>query len=239
MLVLENIAKVFIEENQKTAALNNITLEINSGDFFVFIGPSGCGKSTLLRIIAGLENPSAGKITWSEIPKFGFVFQHFALFPYLTVFENIEFGLKMNNVPQKERKQIVDELIEEIGLTPFAKKHPKELSGGMNQRVGIARSLAISPNVLLLDEPFSSLDEFTAKNLRQLVLQIWQKRKITVLMVTHSISEALELADRIAVLTPRPATVEKIMVNDIKRPRNLRSKEFFLLEDLLQNYIKF
>lgn len=238
MLKVSNITKIFEFENQKLTALKDVSFEVQKGEFFVLIGPSGCGKSTLLRVIAGLEKPTSGSLEWEENPKLGFVFQNFALFPYLTVSENIEFGLKMGRVNKKDRQKVVKELIEEVGLKDFEDKHPKELSGGMKQRVGIARALAINPNVLLLDEPFSSLDEFTAETLRALLLSLWQKRKITVIMITHLIREAIELSDRVAVLTPQPGSVEKILDVDLPRPRNLRSEEFFKLEDKLKDLIK-
>lgn len=239
MLKVKDITKTFEFENQKLTALKDVDFEVQNGEFFTLIGPSGCGKSTLLRVIAGLEKPTSGSLEWSEDSKLGFVFQNFALFPYLSVSENIEFGLKMAGVNKKDRDKMVGELIEEVGLFEFEDKHPKELSGGMKQRVGIARALAIDPNVLLLDEPFSSLDEFTAEELRKLLLSLWQKRKITIIMITHLIREALELSDRVAVLTPQPGSVEKILDVELPRPRNLRSEDFFKLEDKLKELIKF
>lgn len=238
MLTLSNISKSFETDEEKIIALKDISFEVSDGEFFTIIGPSGSGKSTLLRIIAGLQVPSSGQMHWAKPPKLGFVFQNFALFPFLSVFENIEFGLKMRSIQKSQSKQIVNELIKEVGLTGFESKHPKELSGGMKQRVGLARALAIEPNVLLLDEPFSSLDEFTAEVLRDLTLKLWQTRKITVIMVTHLIREALELSDRIAVLTPQPGTVEQIINNNLDHPRNLRSEDFFKLEDKLKRLIK-
>lgn len=239
MLKIINLTKKFEVEEQEIKALDQVNLEVSNGEFCTIIGPSGCGKSTFLRIIAGLETKNNGELVWDNPPKLGYVFQNYALFPYLSVFENIEFGLKMEGMPVHDRTKIVMELIEEVGLTGFEDKHPKELSGGMKQRVGIARSLSIDPNVLLLDEPFSSVDEFTAESLRDLLLKLWQKRKITIIMVTHLIREALEMADQIVVMTPRPGTVEKILKNDLKRPRNLRSGEFFKMEDKLRELIKF
>ncbi|MBI3485713.1 ABC transporter ATP-binding protein [Candidatus Daviesbacteria bacterium] len=239
MLKIINLSKRFAVEDQEIRALDGLNLEVDNGEFCTIIGPSGCGKSTLLRIIAGLETKTTGELIWDNPPKLGYVFQNYALFPYLTVFENIEFGLKMEGVALHDRTKIVLELIEEVGLTGFEDKHPKELSGGMKQRVGIARSLSIEPNVLLLDEPFSSVDEFTAESLRDLLLKLWHKRKITIIMVTHLIREALEMSDQIVVMTPRPGTVEKILENELKRPRNLRSDDFFKMEDKLRELIKF
>lgn len=238
MLTVKNLTKIFTLDNAKITALRDINFSVEKSSFFTIIGPSGCGKSTLLRLLANLDKPTFGKIVWEEKPTLGFVFQNFALFPHLTVFQNIEFGLKMNGVDKEKRRKIVEELLVEIGLQEFKDKHPKELSGGMKQRVGIARSLAIDPNTLLLDEPFSSLDEFTAEKLRSLLLSIWEKRKITIIMVTHLISEALQLSDKIVVLSRAPGTVIKILDNTLPRPRNMRSSEFFKFEDELKILIK-
>jgi len=238
MLKVKEITKIYELENQELTALKKVSFEVKKGEFFVLIGPFGCGKSTLLRIIAGLEKANLGTLDWQENSKIGFVFQNFALFPYLTVFRNIEFGLKMSGVEKNIRQQLVNDLIKEVGLAGFEDKHPKELSGGMKQRVGIARALAINPNVLLLDEPFSSLDEFTSENLRSLLLKLWQKRKVTVIMVTHLIKEAIELSDRIAILTPQPGSVKEVIENRLPRPRDLRSQDFFQMEDRLKNLIK-
>ncbi|HKC14990.1 MAG TPA: ABC transporter ATP-binding protein [Patescibacteria group bacterium] len=238
MMQAKNIGKKFTLDSQEITALENVSFEIDKGEFAVVIGPSGCGKSTLLRILAGLESPTSGSVIWKEEKTIGFVFQSFALFPYLTVLENIEFGLKMKSIVKSKRHEVAKELIKEVGLLGFENKHPKELSGGMKQRVGIARALAISPNVLLLDEPFSSLDEFTAENLRSLILSIWKKRQITIILVTHLVEEAIELSDKIIVMTSGPGRVKSLIENKLKRPRNLRSKEFYSLEDKLENLIK-
>lgn len=238
MLDLHNVSYVFHDGSVRKTAFKDVTFSVKAGEFVTLLGPSGCGKSTLLRTLANLLPGHTGHIAWRELPKIGFVFQHFALLPYLTVYDNVAFGLRMNNVSEDVIKQKVSELLQEVELSSVAHLHPKELSGGMRQRVGIARALAIDPNVLLLDEPFSSLDEFTAENLRKLLLGIWQKRQITVVMVTHLIREALELSDRIVVFTPAPGQVEKVMVNHLKRPRNLRQEAFFKLEDELQLAVK-
>ena len=237
ILTVKNISKSFELENERILALKDISFDVETGEFLTIIGPSGCGKSTLLRIIAGLIKSTHGEIIWQENPRLGFVFQSFALFPFLTVFDNIDFGLKMKGIKIEERKEIVQELINEVGLSGFENKHPKELSGGMKQRVGIARSLVVNPNVLLLDEPFSALDEFTAQTLRKLLLDIWVKRKITIIQVTHLISEAIELANKIIVLSPAPGRIEKTLINRLSRPRAMRSPEFYALEDELNKLI--
>jgi len=209
------------------------------------VGPSGCGKSTLLRLIAGLDKPSKGKIIFDgdkPVPgesKMTMVFQSFALLPWLTIRENVGFGLKMRGANPSQIGKIVPNLISEMGLEGFEHKHPKELSGGMKQRVGLARALALEPEALLMDEPFSALDEFTADVLRKEFLKVWQKRKMTIVMVTHLVTEAAEMADRIVVFTPRPGTIEKIVENQLLRPRNKRSEDFFALSDKLTALVKF
>lgn len=239
ILNIDRISKSITEEGKTIDILDQISFEVEQGSFTTLIGPSGCGKSTLLRIIAGVIPATHGNLIWEDkTPPISFVFQGFGLFPYLTVAENIEFGLKMHDVPKTERQKKVKQLIEEVDLVGSENKHPQELSGGMKQRVGIARALAMEPALLLLDEPFSALDEFTADNLRQLLLKIWKGRDFTILMVTHLITEALELSDKIIVLKPRPGAVEKIIENKLDRPRNKRSHEFFKMEDELQKLIR-
>jgi NitT/TauT family transport system ATP-binding protein len=238
MLTLSNISKTYALDKQKVAALHDISFDVKDGEFFCLMGPSGCGKSTLLRIIADLIPQTAGTIKWETSEKIGFVFQNYALLPFLTVYQNIEFPLKMKDVALNKREEKVRELLGEVGLLGFEDKHPQELSGGMKQRVGIARALAADPNVLLLDEPFSSLDEFTADELRNLLLKIWRERKMTIIMVTHLVEEAVLLADRIAVLSAHPGRLKEIVPNHLKRARNPRSSEFYHLEDRLKALIQ-
>lgn len=237
---IKDLTKAVTEDKKLFEILNRVTFGIEKESFTTLIGPSGCGKSTLLRILAGLIPATSGTITWEENkkPTIAFVFQTFALFPHLTIEQNVEFGLKMQGVTKNKREKTVKDLLEEVGLVGTEKKYPNELSGGMRQRVGIARALAIEPDLLLMDEPFSALDEFTAENLRKLLLKIWKDRKITILMVTHLISEAIEMSDQIIAMTPRPGTVEEVMENKLDRPRNKRSHEFFTMEDKLQSILK-
>ncbi len=241
IITQKNISKVFKDFRGHTfQALHDINLTIEEGEFFIFLGPSGCGKSTLLRIISGLEPKFKGsQIFRDDIHKedFSFVFQQFALLPWLTVEENIFLGLQARNTLTTDKKKEVLELIKSLGLEKFINEYPKELSGGMKQRVGIARALAINPKVIFLDEPFSALDSFTAKILREELLSIWHERKMTIIMVTHNIEEAIQLGDRIGVMSSRPGTINTIKINTLPRPRELRSKEFFEMEDNLTKLI--
>lgn len=244
VLKVVNVTKSFPVDDHSLLAVSDVSFEVEKGEFLAIVGPSGCGKSTLLRIIAGLEKQTSGEVDFegervvAGDMKSAFIFQHFALFPWMNVRENIAFGLKMRGDSKADIKRLVDEQIREVDLEGFDKKHPKELSGGMKQRVGIARALAVSPKLLLMDEPFSALDAFTAEALRLDLLQIWKKHRMTVVMVTHLVEEAVELADRVIVFTPRPGKVEEIVSVDIERPRNKRSQEFYDLVDRLTEMVK-
>lgn len=241
-LSLKQVNKIFGERGERSLiVLKNINLEIRAGEIFVIVGPSGSGKSTFLRVINGLETSYTGEVVWNKEYRhsdIAFVFQEFALLPWLTVYQNIEVGLLNRSLSEKRRSEIVSRELHQFGLEKFAEAYPKELSGGMKQRVGLARALAIDPKILLMDEPFSELDSFTAEELRKELLRIWQERKITIIMVTHIIEEALELGDRVAVFTPRPATIEKIVDNPLPRPRDKRSKEFYEVYDTLYKLIR-
>jgi len=200
------------------------------------VGPSGCGKSTLLRIIVGLEKPTSGAVRFQgkplapENPQVAMVFQSAALFPWLTVEQNVEVGLEALRVPPEPRRQRAIKYIEAVGLTGFENAYPRELSGGMRQRVGIARALAVEPLLLCMDEPFSSLDALTAQSLRDEILDLWADPDLppeAVLMVTHSIEEAVYLADRVIVLSGRPGHIAAELEIDLPRPRNRRDPEFY------------
>jgi NitT/TauT family transport system ATP-binding protein len=229
---LQHLWKVFTKDKRQIVALDGLTLDVNVGEFVCLLGPSGCGKTTVLRIVAGLESASAGSVevngkrVSSAGPDRGVVFQEFALFPWRTVRKNIEFGLEVKGVPEAERSKTSSTLIELVGLKGFEEAHPKELSGGMKQRVGIARALANEPAVLLMDEPFGSLDAQTRNLMQKELLRIWSATSKTILFVTHSVDEAVFLADRIVVMTARPGKVREMIEVDLPRPRDRTSKEF-------------
>jgi NitT/TauT family transport system ATP-binding protein len=215
--------------NNKFLAIEDFTLDIPKGEFVAIVGPSGCGKSTLLDIVAGLSRPASGaiyidgeKVTGPALDR-GFVMQGYALFPWLTVSQNIQFGLELQKVSKKERVRKAEEYIELVGLPGFDNRYPYELSGGMKQRVAIARSLAYDPNILLMDEPFAAVDAQTREVLQEELLGIWQKTHKTILFVTHSIEEAVFLAQRVAVMTANPGRIKEVTAVDLPYPRRLAS----------------
>lgn len=230
---IKNVTQIFGDSENKVVALNDFSLDVEPGSFISFIGPSGCGKSTLLRIISGLDKPVNGKIILDgqEITKpgkdIGMAFQQSNLFPWLTIEENIAFGLKARK-EYKNHKEEVKDFIEVVGLKGFEKSFPYQVSGGMAQRASLARSLVGHPKVLLLDEPLGALDAFTRMTMQDEILRLWKKYKMTVLMVTHDVDEAIYLSDKVVVMSPRPAKVEKIIEINKSRPR-ARSQDDFLL----------
>ncbi|MFP3154309.1 ABC transporter ATP-binding protein [Lachnospiraceae bacterium ZAX-1] len=206
-------------------ALENFALSIKAGEFLAIVGPSGCGKSTLLDIVSGLMKPRSGEIRIDgrtvKGPALdrGFIMQGYALFPWRNVIKNVTYGLEVKGIPRKERKKIAQKYIDLVGLNGFEDRHPNELSGGMRQRVAIARALAYNPEVLLLDEPFAAVDAQTRETLQDELLRIWEKTEKTIIFVTHSIEEAVLLADRIVVMTPNPGSIRKIIDVNLPRPR--------------------
>lgn len=231
-LTVENLRKTFPLDEGELVAIDSFDLEVTSGEFICLLGPSGCGKTTVLRMIAGLDTPTNGKISLEgkEVSgpgsDRGMVFQEFALFPWRTVRKNIEFGMEMKKVPKEERHTLSQKYIDLVGLDGFENAHPYELSGGMKQRVGIARALANEPEVLLMDEPFGALDAQTRNLMQKELLRIWSETKKTIIFVTHSVDEACFLADRIVVMGPRPSTVSEIYSVSWPRPRDRASVEF-------------
>ncbi|HSX42410.1 MAG TPA: ABC transporter ATP-binding protein [Candidatus Saccharimonadales bacterium] len=238
IITVQNVSKTFqIYGRAGETVLSEVNFDIRRSEFLTLIGPSGCGKSTLLRLLAGLDRKFTGTITRSPGLKISLVFQNFALFSWLTVEENIGFGLRMNGQNEGLIKKRVAEEMKLVGLEGFGNKHPKELSGGMKQRVGLARAMVMDPDVLYMDEPFSALDAFTAKTLRADLLKIWQQRRMTIVLVTHLVDEAVELSDRVVVFSARPGTVKEVIVNDLPRPRQLREQKFYTLADRLENLV--
>ncbi|WP_135611249.1 ABC transporter ATP-binding protein [Methanococcoides sp. AM1] len=229
---VSDVSLAFEKENgESTLALDNINLEIKDKEFICFIGPSGCGKTTLLRSIAGLEMPDSGEITLDgeriTVPdsKRGMVFQEYSLFPWNTVIQNITFGPQMQGMSKGESLERAEKYLKLVGLEQFRNSYPYELSGGMRQRVAIARALANEPKVLLMDEPFGALDAQTRNTLQNELLDVWAKNQITIVFVTHSVDEAVFLADKIVVMTARPGKIKKVINVELPRPRDRTSSE--------------
>lgn len=226
-----NVKKIYHSAKGDTLAMDDVNINVLENEFVCIVGPSGCGKSTLLRMVAGLDEISEGNIIIQDRnivgpgADRGMVFQAYTLFPWMTVAENIKFGLKLRKVPKNEQEEIVDKYLKVIKLEKFRNSYPKELSGGMKQRVAIARALANSPEVLLMDEPFSALDPQTKADMQLLMRQIWQVEKPTVLFVTHDIEEAVFLSSKIYVLTSRPGTVKKEVPVFLPYERDLSLKD--------------
>lgn len=238
MLQVKNLSQSFKVDKRPQKVLADIDFNVAKGEFVCVVGPSGCGKSTLLRLVVGLMPLQSGVVEIAAGVKFAFVFQNFALFPWLKVKENVGFGLKMKGEQPAQIAKTADYYLAEMGLKGVEEKHPKELSGGMKQRVGIARALAIGPDFLVLDEPFSALDAFTVGKLRADLLKIWQKNQLTVLMVSHLIEEAVELADKVVVLSKSPGKVKEVVKVKLPRPRATRSPEFFAYVDRLTGLVE-
>lgn len=227
MIEIKNISKTFQQRTGGTfTAIDNVSLTIQKGEFVSLLGPSGCGKSTLLNLVAGLEHAQQGTITVNGKdcstpgPDRVVVFQEHALFPWLTVLDNVAFGLKQKGLGKKEREELAREQIKSVHLSRFADRYPHELSGGMKQRAAIARALAMDPEILLMDEPFAALDEQTRLILHKELEEIWMRTKKTILFITHNIREAVILSDRVLVMSTRPGTIKKEFAVQAERPRD-------------------
>lgn len=233
-IAIRNVTKSFTDRtrNRDIVAIDNVTMAIADHDFVCLLGPSGCGKSTLLNMIAGFDHPSAGRIevagTLVEKPGAdrGVVFQQPTLMPWLNVADNVAFHLKLKGLGKAERRERAQHFIDLVGLTGFEGHFPSELSGGMNQRVGIARALLMNPRVILMDEPFAALDAQTKLEMQEELVQIWQRIECTIVFVTHSVDEALVLGNRIAVMTRRPGRIREDFEFDMPRPRDITSPAF-------------
>jgi len=228
---IANVTKAFDQGTSSVTALKDITLDIQEGEFVVFLGPSGCGKSTLLRMIAGLANTTdgeiriGGRLVEGRDAAVGMVFQSYTSFPWLTVEQNIGFGLDLLKVDRTTRQAKVQTMLARVSLTKFAHAYPSQLSGGMQQRVAIARALAVEPGILLMDEPFGALDALTRVEMQTLLLDLCAQDKKTVVFVTHDIDEAMLLADRIVVFLPHPGRIAKIIDVNIAHPRTIEQTE--------------
>jgi ABC-type nitrate/sulfonate/bicarbonate transport system ATPase subunit len=244
-LSVRDVSKRFVSpDGAEFLALKSTSLEVGAGELISLVGPSGCGKSTLLRLIAGLDQPSSGELHVGTEPitapsaSRGLVFQDPNLFPWLTVRRNVQAGLVARGV-LAEKQQEVDEFIRLVGLDGFANSFPHHLSGGMAQRAALARALINHPKVLLLDEPLGALDAFTRMRMQDEVLRLWQSRRTTMLFVTHDIDEAIYMSDRIAIMTPRPGRIERIINVALERPRDRSSAEFLRLRGDILEYLHF
>ena len=231
---IENLNMVYeTDKGDKVTALTDVNLEIESGSFVSLLGPSGCGKTTLLRIIADLITPTSGSVSVGGMSptqarmarKLGMVFQSAVLYDGRSVLKNVEMPLEIMHLPKGERRDRAEHMLEMVGLKDFAHRYPYELSGGMQQRVSIARALAVNPGILLMDEPFSALDEFTREKLHDDLLGIWKENKMTIVFVTHNISESVYLSDKVVVMSPHPGRVSAVLDISLNRPRCTQMRE--------------
>jgi NitT/TauT family transport system ATP-binding protein len=224
-VLIRNVHKIFSSASGPVLALAGIDLEIPRGTFVCIVGPSGCGKSTLLRMLCGLDEPTTGEIDVARAepghPAAAMVFQEQSIFPWFSVIRNIEYGLWMRGVPKRERRERAMEYLHKVGLSGFADSYPHELSGGMKQRVSVARAFANDSEILLMDEPFAALDEQTKALLQEELLRVWDEKKKTVVFITHSIDEALALGDQVVVMTARPGRVKAVIPVPFPRPRSI------------------
>lgn len=243
-LIINNISKTFPINGKKLEVLKSITFEVKENEFLAMVGPSGCGKTTLIRIIAGLEKPDSGTISLNGAiikgpsRKIGYVPQQFSLFPWRTVRDNIKLGLQLKGVKKEERDEKIEELLDLVKLKEFEKFYPKDLSGGMKQKVAIARALAINQEILLLDEPLISIDAQNRNKLQNELIEIWKKSERTIIFITHNIDEAVYLSDKIIVLSQLPASIINSFPIPFKRPRNRTSSEFNIIRQKILNLVR-
>ena len=240
---IQNLRKVYDTPERRVHALEGVNLNIEDGEFICLVGLSGCGKTTLLNMLAGFVEITAGTITMDGRPLTqdydkGVVFQEYALFPWRTARQNVEYGLEIRNMPEEERRQIAMEFLRLVRLEEFADFFPHNLSGGMRQRVAVARAMAFDPQILLMDEPFGALDAQTREELQALTVDVWQKTKKTILYVTHNLSEAVYLGNRIVVFVPNPGRIREIVRVDLPRPRDDLAPEFIKLQRHVNDLIR-
>lgn len=245
LIEIRNLKKIYFDFNnvESVIALNGVNLTIFENEFFSLVGPSGCGKSTLLYILAGLLKPTAGEIfidghlILGPSAERGMVFQEWALLPWKSVKGNIELGLRFKKVPKEDREPIIDHFVKLVGLEEFVDKYPHELSGGMKQRVGLARALANNPRVILFDEPFASVDAQTRLTLQEELVKIWNQENKTMIFVTHSVDEAVFLSDRVGIMSCRPGAIKEIVDVKLPRPRTWKEMQFYGTFIEIKNYV--
>jgi NitT/TauT family transport system ATP-binding protein len=236
-LVFEGVSKTFTTGREPLRVLEGIDLEIREGELLCLLGPSGCGKSTLLNIAAGFERPTQGRVTidGEEVtgphPQRVFVFQEYGIFPWASVWDNVVLGIR--KLPREEQYRIAQETIDLVGLTGFEHAYPMELSGGMKQRVEVARALAVSPDVIYMDEPFGALDSLTRLTMRSELIRIWQEQRKTIVFVTHDVDESIQIAERVVVLSDRPGRIADIVEVDLPHPRDLGGAEYGRIKNRL------
>ena len=244
LMKIDGLRVIYRTDDSETVAVDDFSLDVKKGELISIVGPSGCGKTTILRCIAGLLQPTTGKITLGEKEctspgsDRGMVFQDFALFPWRSVLHNVEFGMEVAGVPKEERRERALKYIKAVGLEKFANSRIHELSGGMKQRVGIARAMVMHPAVILMDEPFGALDAQTRNIMQDMLVKIVEHSDRTILFVTHSVDEALYLSDRIVVLSKRPSTIYKIIDVPWGRPRDRTDAEFTQLRKRILSYLE-
>lgn len=227
---VRGLNKRFLRKQDELVVLQGVDLEVAAGEFVCLLGPSGCGKSTLMNIIGGFDLPSSGTVEIDgesvngPSPRRVFVFQEYGIFPWASVWDNVALGLRDRS--KGEQHEIVDRYVELVGLKGFERAYPAELSGGMKQRVAVARALAVTPDVIFMDEPLGALDSLTRLQMRSEILRIWQQEKMTILFVTHDVDEALQLADRIVVMSPRPGRIAEIVPVKLPHPRDIGTAEY-------------
>ncbi len=237
-VVVEGVSKQFTRRGEALPVLADVDLEVHKGEFLCILGPSGCGKSTLLNIIAGFEKPSTGRVTIEgEVvrgpdPRRVFVFQEYGIFPWASVWDNVALGLR-RMTDKGEQHDIVQKTIDLVGLSGFERSYPRELSGGMKQRVEVARALAVSPDVIYMDEPFGALDSLTRLTMRSELIRIWESEEKTILFVTHDVDESIQLAERVVVMSARPGRIADIVEVGLPHPRDLGSPEYGRIKNRL------
>lgn len=243
-ITVEGVTKTFdVQQRGRIEALRDIDLVIKAGEFVCLVGPSGCGKSTLLNTVAGFVQPSAGscffegELIKGPSPERGVVFQEYGVFPWMTVRKNVDFGLRVAAMDRAERQRLVDHVLHIVGLEKFAGQYPKSLSGGMKQRVAIARVLALNPRVMLMDEPFGALDALTRSGLQQELEQIWLHERPAVVFVTHNVEEAVLLGDRVVLMSAHPGQIQTVVPIPLERPRKVTDPEFNRLREQLTSML--